>query len=178
VLLTAAVLMPSGTAAPVSAAQPVTRVQGPVAAAVPATPKKDKKKHHKKKKQQSIKDMIRDVFGPQADEALAVARCESHFQASEVNWLGATGVFQIRRMHNWRVKKVHGKDLLDPMTNVRVAYSLMKDEGWRPWVCARMLGISSGRSSHRTRVRNQSSSWQWDSGRRRPRVPRSPGMSP
>jgi hypothetical protein len=178
VLLATAAVMSSSSAMPVHA-QAATDlnealVVKPLVPIAPKNAKKHKKKPHGHPK--SVVGMIKEVFGPHADEALRIARCESSMNPSEVNSIGATGLFQIRAgMHSWRVKKVHGTSLTDPWTNVRVAYSLMKDEGWAPWVCAHRLGISSGygdrrpaRTHHATRARGWST-------HQAPREPRRPG---
>jgi hypothetical protein len=191
-LLAAMTLMIGHPVAPAAAGQTPELVAEPVK---PSRAKDNESKHrkHKKRKKKhdsrehdSIPEMIRDVFGKHADEAMRVARCESHFRPDAVSHAGAVGVFQIQRVHDWRVKKVRGKDLHDPFTNVRVAYSLMKDEGWRPWVCARMLGVTSGtrrgsratRSTYSTSGSYSEGSWTTSDGSRRPRTPRRPGMAP
>lgn len=38
------------------------------------------------------------------------------------------GLFQLNRVHG-------GDELLDPATNVAVAYQLWLDQGWAPWSC-------------------------------------------
>ncbi|MEX0874209.1 MAG: hypothetical protein WD646_05760 [Actinomycetota bacterium] len=107
---------------------------------------------HKKKKVKSIPEMIRVVFGSRSGEALRVANCESRYDP-DARSSSYVGVFQIHQgFHGWRIRKVGGKDLNDPMTNVLVAHSLMKDKGWRPWTCARMLGITGGGSGPRSRA--------------------------
>jgi hypothetical protein len=91
----------------------------------------------------SIEDMIREEFGDRAEEALRIAHCESRLEPSARSRAGAVGVFQIMpRYHSWRVGEVEdGKDLWDPMTNVRVARNIFDHQGWRPWVCARIVGV-------------------------------------
>ena len=94
----------------------------------------------------SIPEMIKAVFGSRAGEALRVARCESRNDPNARNG-SYIGVFQIhRRLHAWRIEKVGGKDLYDPLTNVRVAHSLMRDKGWGPWTCSPGGGSSSSGS--------------------------------
>jgi hypothetical protein len=128
--------------------------------------------------------MIEKEFGKHADEALRIAFCESRFNPTDVSSAGAVGVFQIRTVdHGWRVKKIkHGKDLFDPWTNVQVAHDIFKHQGWRPWVCARIVGLSSG-TSHRTshtssgyhRSNSSVTTWAPNEERRGPREPRQPG---
>lgn len=122
-------------------AAPVDR-SARVAEAKPVTkPPEPKKK--RASKERSVEDIIRDEWGKRAPEALRVAACESKLDARARNRSGATGVFQIMPVHDWRVKKVKGKHLRDASTNVRVARHLYKDQGWRPWTCARMLGLTA-----------------------------------
>jgi hypothetical protein len=144
----------------------------------PKKPKKHKKQQHKKKKPKTIEAMIEQEFGKHADEALRIAYCESRFNPHDVSSAGAVGVFQIRPVdHGWRLKKIKdGKDLFDPWTNVRVAHHIYEHQGWSPWVCARMIGLSSGRrSSHRRQTTSTVSTWSPNDDRRRPRAPRQPG---
>ena len=171
--LPAAALMIVSSAIPVRAAEPVRLDVAKPPVVTVAKIFQKKKKHKDGNKNESIEDVIEDVFGKHADAALRIAHCESKYRPDAVSHAGAVGVFQIRpRLHGWRVKKVHGKDLRDPRTNIRVAYSLMKDEGWVPWVCARILGITRSRG-YAVRYAEASSR-----GEGAPRVPRQPRMAP
>ena len=178
-LLSASVVMASQGVVPVQAAQRIGAKVVVPQLATPPKPKKHKdKKHDKKKKPKSIKDMIEQAFGKHADEALRIAFCESRFDTNDVSSAGAVGVFQIRPSdHGWRVKKVKdGKDLFDPWTNVRVARHIYDHQGWGPWVCARIVGVSSGTRRSSTRhVSSSVSTWAPNEGGRRPRAPRQPG---
>jgi soluble lytic murein transglycosylase-like protein len=177
-LLSASMVMASQGVVPVVQAKPLAAptVEAPVVT-TPKEPKKQKKHHHKKKKPKTIKGMIEREFGKHADEALRIAFCESRFDTDDVSSAGAVGVFQIRPVdHGWRVAKVRGKDLFDPWTNVRVAHHIYEHQGWGPWVCARMVGLSSGRrSGHRRQTTSTVSTWSPNNARRRPRAPRQPG---
>jgi hypothetical protein len=105
-----------------------------------------KKTKHKDDEEMSIPEMIKAVFGSRSDEALSIAQCESRYDPNARNG-SYVGVFQIHRgTHAWRIEKVGGKDLYDPMTNVRVAHSLMIDKGWEPWTCGRGGGSASSDS--------------------------------
>jgi hypothetical protein len=110
----------------------------------------------KDNEEMSIPDMIKAVFGDRASEALRVANCESRYDPKARNG-SYVGVFQIHhRTHAWRMEKVGGKDLYDPLTNVRVAHSLMTDKGWAPWTCSPGRGSSgsgSGSNSGSSRSR-------------------------
>lgn len=91
----------------------------------------------------TIPETIETVFGADAPVALRVAECESRLNPGAVGPYGSIGVFQINpRSHAWRVSRVGGSGLTDPDTNIRVARHLQQDEGWRPWTCARRLGIA------------------------------------
>ncbi len=167
-------------AAPAAAAfsPPPAMMTSPGAARLPAkiAEKKVKKKQVGKKHRKepaSITGMIKDEFGHRADEALRIAHCESRFDTDDVSSAGAVGVFQIRPVdHGWRIRKVKkGKDLTDAATNVAVALHIFKDQGWRPWVCARTLGFVGGSSSAHHIATTSSS--RNNEGSRSPRVPRS-----
>jgi hypothetical protein len=160
---TAGALSPPPAPASALGPTPVVRVE---------TKKANKKRKKRKKEPKTIPGMIRLEFGRHADEALRIANCESRFDPDDVSSAGAIGVFQIRLVdHGWRIKKVHGKDLTDPRTNVRVAHHIYEDQGWQPWVCARILGIRGGSGGHRRHHRVTTRS---DHGRRSVRVPRRP----
>ena len=97
----------------------------------------------KTKRPDSVPEMIKLEFGKDADAALRIARCESHFDPDAANGTHI-GVFQIKQSyHGWRTKKFGGKGLDDARTNVRVAYDLYRDTGWDPWSCARIVGIAA-----------------------------------
>lgn len=178
-LLSASLTMASQGAVPVHAEElrPAPTIDQ-FALATPVKKDKKDKKHSKKKKPKSIEDMITDEFGKHADEALRIAFCESKFDTDDVSSAGAVGVFQIRpQNHGWRVGKVKkGKDLFDPLTNVRVARHIFERQGWQPWVCARIVGLSSGGSSRSYSSRSSSvTTWAPNEGAREPRRPRQPG---
>ena len=67
-------------------------------------------------------------------EALSVLSCESRGDPA-AHRDGNYGLFQINAVHAWRA----GGDpaaLLDPETNVRVAFDVWRDNaGWGPWAC-------------------------------------------
>lgn len=95
------------------------------------------------KSEPTIPETIQTVFGADAPVALRVAECESRFDPGAVGPYGSIGVFQIHPpSHAWRVESVDGSGLTDPDTNIRVARQIQQDEGWRPWTCARRLGIA------------------------------------
>lgn len=81
----------------------------------------------------SIEGLICSYPWP-CEQALAVAWCESRYDPAAYNPSGASGLFQIiPYWHSWRLGP--GESLFDPAVNVRVAYELYAEQGWRPWVC-------------------------------------------
>ena len=138
------------TATPRVAAAPVRHAPAPpVRSQLVTTVIKTKKtannerKREKKDEPKTIPDMIRDEFGDHAGDALRVAQCESRFDP-QAFYAGAVGVFQIMASaHDWRVKKVKGRKLTDARTNIRVARHLFDEQGWRPWTCARIVGVTT-----------------------------------
>jgi hypothetical protein len=196
-LLTTAIVMATQGVVPVQAvpARAIAVAKSPKRELALAPKHKKAKRDKKKKKPKTIEGMIEREFGKHADDALRIAFCESRFDPNDVSSAGAVGVFQIRPPdHGWRVKKVKdGKDLFDPQTNVRVARHIFDHQGWRPWVCARIVGVgsrsgsysvtsrtSSGRSSSsasRSSYRQHGSvtTWSPNEASRRPRAPRQPG---
>ena len=100
------------------------------------------KKKQRKRKRPTVEQMIHSEFGARGDDAVRIARCESKLDPQARSHAGAAGVFQLMPVHSWRVAKVKGKHLYDARTNVKVARHLHQDEGWSPWVCARILGLT------------------------------------
>lgn len=137
---------------------------------------REEPKPKKKKRPLSIEEMIHQAFGKVAEQALRIAYCESKFDTDDVSSAGAVGVFQIRpQNHGWRVDHVKdGKDLFDPWTNVRVARHIYDDQGWRPWVCARIVGLNAG-SGFVHQMTPTVTTWSPNEGARVPRIPRQPG---
>jgi hypothetical protein len=92
------------------------------------------------------KDLIRSKF-PRSewDNALAVAECESHFQALAVNVntnrTRDLGLFQIN--DGGTLQELGGTEALafDPVWNVDAAYRLWRSYGWIRWTCAFRVGI-------------------------------------
>ncbi len=77
-----------------------------------------------------------------AIQALAIAQCESGIRAgaknTNTNGTQDSGVFQINDVH---IKRFGTLYKTDPSENIRVAYEIYKKQGFRPWVCARILGM-------------------------------------
>jgi soluble lytic murein transglycosylase-like protein len=89
----------------------------------------------------AVEQLIADTFGAVADEALAIAKCESSMNPKAISpGQGSWGLFQINRYaHADRVSSMgySWAQLLDPAVNVVVAKSVYDDAGgWGPWECA------------------------------------------
>jgi len=71
------------------------------------------------------------------EEACRVSFCESTWQSDAVSPDGSNlGYFQINAVHSWRVGGPGNLyRLLDPATNVSVAYDIWREQGWGPWAC-------------------------------------------
>lgn len=50
------------------------------------------------------------------------------------------GCFQINSVHLWRVNN-DIQALYKPKTNTIIALQIYKEQGWKPWVTARKLGL-------------------------------------
>jgi hypothetical protein len=82
-----------------------------------------------------------EVFGPRVvREALDIAWCESKYKEKAENWNtnGSVdrGIFQISSIHGYSEHK-----LFAAWENINIAREMYRKQGWRPWVCARKLGI-------------------------------------
>lgn len=96
-------------------------------------------------------DIIRMAFADrgaspqQQEEAIAVAQCESGMNPNAISPGGGNwGLFQINRVHSGRAA-AHGwawEHMLYSWENSLMAAELWSEQGWRPWTCARHLGIS------------------------------------
>lgn len=77
-----------------------------------------------------VEELIRHIFGPEGNKAVAVARCEStlrtHAKKGQFH-----GLFQLGA--NERADYGHGPDAL---AQVLAAHALFLDRGWQPWTCA------------------------------------------
>jgi hypothetical protein len=89
-----------------------------------------------------VVSIIQSVFGPYADAAVAVARCESGLNPSAVNptpigGSHATGLFQILYPSTWSTTSQAGNSPYDAQANTRAAYDIFKRDGysWREWAC-------------------------------------------
>lgn len=98
----------------------------------------------------TAEDMIRFAFAErgatpaQQDQAIRVARCESSLHAGAISPGGGNwGLFQINTVHRGRVQAMgyQWNDMLRGFENAQVAADIWAEQGWRPWTCARNLGI-------------------------------------
>ena len=85
-------------------------------------------------------DAITQAFGPIADQAMGVARCESHLDPNAVSRGGGNwGLFQINTVHRSSFESVTGQpwsNVLDPYANAQFAAWLYNQSGgWGPWGC-------------------------------------------
>jgi LysM repeat protein len=90
----------------------------------------------------SVENMIRQVFGPYADAAIRVARCESGLNPDATNPLSiggshASGVFQILYPSTWRGTSQAAKSPYNAWSNIVAAHEIFVRDGysWREWVC-------------------------------------------
>lgn len=83
---------------------------------------------------QNNEEIIRSIFGKDADMAIKVARCESGLNTNAKNKVSsARGLFQV-------MSSVHGvkeRWLYDPMINTLIAKQLFDASGWNPWNASR-----------------------------------------
>jgi len=102
--------------------------------------KQEKEQEEVQAEGKSIEELIREVFGDNADRAIEIARCESGLRSvcnDGVNSNGSVdcGIFQINSIHG-----VRSKWLLNPDINIRVAYQIFTEQGnFSAWVCDRKV---------------------------------------
>ena len=88
-------------------------------------------------------EAIKLIFREDAPKALRVANCESTMNPQAENRRSRTrGLFQISPVHakpgGWvEALGYTWDDMFRIVPNVRVAYSLWKEQGWGPWSCGR-----------------------------------------
>lgn len=111
--------------------------------------------------QSSPEDIIREIFGEKADEAILIAQCESNLEAHRIgdghlkldNGLGESyGIFQIRsggaEGGGWSRPAKLGITLdefktrmLDPRQNIEYAKQIYDRGGWSAWTCGKIKGL-------------------------------------
>lgn len=85
----------------------------------------------------SVQGEIAAVFGPYANAALAVARCESGYNPSAKNASSsASGVFQFLSS-TWQTTSYAGYSPFNAWANIHAAYQVFSRDGhsWREWQC-------------------------------------------
>jgi hypothetical protein len=85
----------------------------------------------------SVQGMIRSVFGAYANQALAIAACESGYNPGATNRSsGAAGVFQFLRS-TWAHTPYAGSSPYNAGANIQAAHWLFARDGysWREWSC-------------------------------------------
>lgn len=90
----------------------------------------------------AIQNEIRAVFGPYANQALNVARCESGFNPNAYNptpvaGAHAMGVFQILGTSTWLGTSYASQSPYNASANIHAAYQIFSRDGfsWREWAC-------------------------------------------
>jgi LysM repeat protein len=128
---------PATTPAPTTARPPAT-TPAPKAAAAPATTKPPASPRVDYTPAQ-IEALIRQIWPDDIEErALTIAKRESGLRTGTSNWC-CYGIFAI----HFEAGSSHGflqsqgvtspEQLMDPPTNIRVAYALYQIAGWAPW---------------------------------------------
>ncbi len=93
-----------------------------------------------------IERLIRETFPEDPDTAVRIAHCESRLDPTRVGdthtAYSSYGVFQIRLLPG-RVKYagLTAEKLLDARANIAYARKIYDRFGWRPWTCARIVGV-------------------------------------
>ena len=89
-----------------------------------------------------VVSMIRQVFGPHANQAINIARCESHFNPNATNTQAignshAAGIFQILYPSTWNTTSYRNYSPFDYDKNIHAAYEIFHRDGnsWREWAC-------------------------------------------
>lgn len=87
------------------------------------------------KAKETIKNSICETFGNNCNQAVRIASCEnSSFSMVRVghnkNGSFDSGPFQINSVHQKRFGTAFTTDVFK---NIKVAYQIYKEQGWRPW---------------------------------------------
>lgn len=91
--------------------------------------------------EQKIIRRIKETFHEDPENAVAIARCESQFRKDVVSPTNDHGIMQINlTVHKEQVDAL-GLDVYNVEDNLTFARKLYDERGWKPWVCARKLGI-------------------------------------
>lgn len=92
--------------------------------------------------QQAVINNIIAVFGPYAQGALAIAKCESGYDPNAWNSYPilnshASGVFQILYPSTWKTTSYASASPFNADANIHAAYQIFQRDGysWREWQC-------------------------------------------
>jgi len=90
----------------------------------------------------STEDLIKEVFGPLAPQALKIAKCESRLvptTTAKTPLEDSRGIFQV----NLKAHRADPEKLYEPEYNIRYAKTIYDKAGsWLPWyTCAKNLGL-------------------------------------
>lgn len=90
----------------------------------------------------SVTGYIEQTFGLYSFQALAIAKCESGYNASAYNpqsvaGSNAEGVFQILYPSTWNTTSYRFQSPNDYRANIKAAYEIFARDGysWREWEC-------------------------------------------
>lgn len=89
-----------------------------------------------------VQDYIREVFGANANKALAIAKCESGFNPNVVNNNPRTGdysvgIFQINLYGSLAKNRPSEEWLKNYRNNIDYAHRMFIASGFQPWTCAK-----------------------------------------
>lgn len=76
------------------------------------------------------------LWGDQSPRALCIVRRESGWNPRAVSPTNDYGLFQLNAIHA-RTFGPRWLQVLDPVANVRMAYTLYRSSGWQPWAGGR-----------------------------------------
>jgi hypothetical protein len=140
---------PLGEAAALSAGGPLTALSNaapwiptPTPTPKPAPPQTFRPLAGANPGQQAVINEIVAVFGPNAQGALNIAKCESGYDPNAWNSypiMGshASGVFQILYPSTWNTTSYASQSPFDATANINAAYQIFHRDGdsWREWQC-------------------------------------------
>lgn len=87
---------------------------------------------------EEIEREINRVFGQDSFMAKKIVWCESSFRPQVIhknrNGSVDVGLFQVNSVHRQSTT-----DMQDPVKNIAFAKKLFDKQGWKPWVCRRII---------------------------------------
>ena len=72
------------------------------------------------------------------DKALAIAKAESNLNPDAYNpeahrgCNGSYSIMQVACIH-YEVREIYGEERFDPKVNIKIAYEIYSEQGWKPW---------------------------------------------